>query len=289
MSEYRFHLQKYRYGSKISCPNCGKSRCFVRYVDEEGIIRFPDTVGKCDHENSCGYHYTPREYFRDNPDVQSQPDGVRADRRILPRAAERETSHPVPSFISADVVGRSLSHYEINPLYRYLCQAFGEEETQRLFQLYRIGTSSKWGGATIFWQTDRENHAVRSRYRASDKGATGVCQLGTFGVASAGVPSPAMPLRRTPAEPLHLGAGDAGREREDCRRDVPLRTGLHLAGNGREEWQLQPGGDVRSSGQGGNSHSRSGGNGAMAGEIRPAGRHLQTGGCIRYVGASGHR
>ena len=159
MSEYRFHLQKYRYGSKISCPNCGKSRCFVRYVDEEGIIRFPDTVGKCDHENSCGYHYTPREYFRDNPDVQSQPDGGRADRRILPSVAECETPHPVPSFISADVVGRSLSHYEINPLYRYLCQTFGEEETLRLFQLYRIGTSSKWGGATIFWQTDRQDFA----------------------------------------------------------------------------------------------------------------------------------
>ena len=117
MSEYRFHLQKYRYGSKISCPNCGKSRCFVRYVDEEGIIRFPGTVGKCDHENSCGYHYTPREYFRDNPDVLSQTDGGRADRCILPRAAERETPHPDPSFISADVVARSLSHYEINPLY----------------------------------------------------------------------------------------------------------------------------------------------------------------------------
>lgn len=156
MSEYRFHLQKYRYGSKISCPNCGKSRCFVRYVDEEGIIRFPDTVGKCDHENSCGYHYTPREYFRDNPDVLSQPDGGRADRCILPRAAEREMPHPDPSFISADVVARSLSHYEINPLYHYLCQTFGEEEAQRLFRLYRIGTSSKWGGATIFWQTDRQ-------------------------------------------------------------------------------------------------------------------------------------
>ena len=240
MSEYRFHLQKYRYGSKISCPNCGRSRCFVRYVDEESIIRFPDTVGKCDHENSCGYHYTPREYFRDNPDVLSQPDGGRADRRILPMAAERETPHPVPSFISADVVMRSLSHYEINPLYHYLCQTFGEEETQRLFRLYRIGTSSKWGGATIFLAdgptgtgADRENHAVRSRYRASDKGATGVCQLGSFGVASAGLPSPAMPFRRTPAEPhYYLGAGDVGREREDCRRHVPLHAGLHLAGNG---------------------------------------------------------
>lgn len=69
MSEYRFHLQKYSYGSKIGCPNCGKNRCFVRYVDEEDIIQFPDTVGKCDHENSCGYHYTPREYFHDHPDT----------------------------------------------------------------------------------------------------------------------------------------------------------------------------------------------------------------------------
>ena len=98
-----------------------------------------------------------------------------------------------------------------------------------------------------------------------------------------------MPLRRTPAEPLHLGAGDAGREREDRRRHVPLHTGLHLASNGREEWQLQPGGNVRSSGQRGNSHPRSGGNGAMAGEIRPAGWHLQTGGCFRYAGTPGHR
>lgn len=69
MSEYRFHLQKYLHGSKTTCPNCGKSRCFVKYIDEQGVISFPDNVGKCDHENSCGYHYTPKEYFKDNPDV----------------------------------------------------------------------------------------------------------------------------------------------------------------------------------------------------------------------------
>ena len=92
MSEYRFHLQKYSYGSKISCPNCGKSRCFVRYVDEEGIIRFPDTVGKCDHENSCGYHYTPREYFHDHPETLQAGS---QDMQKLPRPAV-EISAPVP-------------------------------------------------------------------------------------------------------------------------------------------------------------------------------------------------
>lgn len=75
MSEYRFHLQKYHPGSKTTCPNCGKSRCFVRYIDEQGSISFPGNVGKCDHENSCGYHYTPKEYFKDNPDVLEMDEG----------------------------------------------------------------------------------------------------------------------------------------------------------------------------------------------------------------------
>ena len=68
MSKFRFHLQKYRPGIKTACPECKKPRCFTRYVDEEGVIEFPNYVGRCDHENSCGYHYTPKDYFHDNPD-----------------------------------------------------------------------------------------------------------------------------------------------------------------------------------------------------------------------------
>jgi len=57
-----------------ACPSCGKKRCFVRYIDEQGTMRFPSTVGKCDHEQSCGYHYTPREYFRDNSEAMPNDD-----------------------------------------------------------------------------------------------------------------------------------------------------------------------------------------------------------------------
>ncbi|MFQ8804379.1 MAG: PG0870-related protein [Alistipes indistinctus] len=60
MSEYRFHLQKYHPGSKTVCPECGRKACFTRYIDEEGLVSFPDNVGKCDHINSCGYHYPPK-------------------------------------------------------------------------------------------------------------------------------------------------------------------------------------------------------------------------------------
>lgn len=160
MSEYRFHLEKYRHGSKIDCPNYGKKRCFIRYIDEKGTVYFSSTVGKCDHEQSCGYHYTPREYFRDNPDALSNDD--RRIDRIFRQSIVHTRPTPVePSYISPTIVEASLSHYDKNPLYRYLCGVFGAEETVRLFNLYRIGTSAKWGGSTVFWQTD-ETGKVRT-------------------------------------------------------------------------------------------------------------------------------
>lgn len=163
MSEYRFHLQKYRPGSKTICPSCGKSRCFVRYIDEHGSISFPGNVGKCDHENSYGYHYTPKEYFKDNHDVLEMDEGNGKSLLSAPyKPAYKIPACIVPSYIPSSYVLRSLSHYSINPLYQYFCHVFGENETTRLFEMYRIGTSSKWGGAAVFWQTDI-NGQVRNR------------------------------------------------------------------------------------------------------------------------------
>ena len=160
MTGYRFHLEKYRCGSKTDCPNCGRKRCFVRYIDEQGTVLFPSSVGKCDHEQSCGYHYTPREYFRDNP--EAMPDNDRSIERIFRQSVLHTRPASVePSCIPDRIVRASLSHYDRNTLYRYLCDVFGEEETARLFNLYRIGTSAKWGGSTVFWQTD-ETGKVRT-------------------------------------------------------------------------------------------------------------------------------
>ena len=70
------------------------------------------------------------------------------------KTADKTPSCIAPSYIPSSYVLRSLSHYSINPLYQYFCHVFGENEASRLFEMYRIGTSSKWGGATVFWQTD---------------------------------------------------------------------------------------------------------------------------------------
>ena len=40
---------------------------FTRYIDTYNNIYISDIVGKCNRLDKCGYHYTPHQYFTDNP------------------------------------------------------------------------------------------------------------------------------------------------------------------------------------------------------------------------------
>ena len=144
-----FHLQKYKVGNRYACPQCGRKRCFARYINEQGHITFPDNVGRCDHEQCCGYHYSPSDYFKDNPDANCNDDW-----RYKTPIKECRKKKPLPTFIDSKLVEQTLHGYSVNPLYRYISTVFGKEETERLFALYKVGTSKKWGGSTIFWQID---------------------------------------------------------------------------------------------------------------------------------------
>ena len=172
MNGYRFHLQKYRPGSKTACPECGRKSCFTRYIDEEGEISFPDNVGICDHINSCGYHYTPKEYFRDNPTVkeklneQERNGGTPIVAKAL--AKPQPEQEPRISFLPSDWVEQSMRRYDINPLYRYFTKVAGKEDTDRLFRLYRVGTSRMWNGAAVFWQTDRDGNVRAGKIMGYD-------------------------------------------------------------------------------------------------------------------------
>lgn len=154
MNKYRFHLEKYHTGSKTTCPKCERKACFTRYVDEENEISFPFHVGKCDHENSCGYHFTPKDYFKDNPQVTVSEFSAKPREQCVMQDVP-------PSFIDTEIVQQSQKLYESNPLYTFLVRTIGKEGTNKLFSLYKVGTSRKWNGATVFWQIDT-SEKVRS-------------------------------------------------------------------------------------------------------------------------------
>lgn len=72
--DIRYVLERYRSGgaNRYVCPQCGRKKCFTRYVDLESGGYVADECGKCNHVVSCGYHYPPREFFHDHPWLNSR-------------------------------------------------------------------------------------------------------------------------------------------------------------------------------------------------------------------------
>ena len=69
MNTYRFTFERYRgLSTRYTCPQCGRKHTFTRYIDTENNNNYlSERVGKCNRLDKCGYHYTPKQYFTDNP------------------------------------------------------------------------------------------------------------------------------------------------------------------------------------------------------------------------------
>jgi hypothetical protein len=117
---------------KFHCPSCNKKR-FVRYIDSITKQYCNGEFGRCDREIECGYHKIP-EGTNQTP-LTYIP---------IPK--------PLPFYISKASFQKSLSHYSENNLYLFLLRLFNEDTVMKLISDYKIGTSKKWLGATIFWQ-----------------------------------------------------------------------------------------------------------------------------------------
>ena len=185
---HRFELEPYRSpANKHTCPACGKRRRFIRYIDNETGNYLRDDVGRCDREVECGYHYPPRQFFRDNPFEKPQletsvtspalratppknrrgvkaaplflgelPDSFNRDEGLRGNKARLDDSHQQPSLIATEVYEQSLSGYDYNHFLTYLFSIADARAASRATRLYDIGTGDKWPGATIFWQQDAD-------------------------------------------------------------------------------------------------------------------------------------
>lgn len=136
---------------KFQCPQCGRMKCFVRYVDTQKDFAYvADEVGKCDHQHSCGYHYKPSEYFRDNQ--WARETGIRIESHIRP--IELPPFRPLPW----EYVRRSHSPHSTFWDWLTIVAAprigISEETLRRVYQDYHIGATRR--GNVIFWQIDSQ-------------------------------------------------------------------------------------------------------------------------------------
>jgi hypothetical protein len=163
MPTYKYTLEPYKtQKSRYTCPECDEPKKFTRYIDTETNEHLADHVGKCDRENNCGYHYTPKHYFAANPALK--PTKKREPKPIPPPQK--------PDYIPEKLFKKSLNRTELNDFVEYLCSIFDDKKVNELIEDYYIGTAKHWPHATIFWQVDRketrthrQNNAVRPIHR----------------------------------------------------------------------------------------------------------------------------
>ena len=150
--EYRYQLESKKLTGhqprKLTCPQCGRRKSLVRYVDtRNGNSYLSDEVGKCDHLNSCGYHYTPADYYRDHHSQAASPAGKPYTPPMLP------PFQPLPM----QYVRRS--HSPQSTLWQWIAGSVAPRLAITPERL-RQGYDDYWLGATrqqdaIFWQIDR--------------------------------------------------------------------------------------------------------------------------------------
>ncbi|WP_460675098.1 DUF6371 domain-containing protein [Larkinella ripae] len=160
MNQHRYILQPYKGpASRYTCPACEQPRQLSRYIDTETDELLPDHVGRCNRESSCGYHYTPRQYFEDNKimlvgtqkrDERSMQDWI----KDVP-INKRPQTISQPSVLPFKLFKQSLNHYDQNEFVNGLYDLFNDKITNDLISRFYIGTSKHWPGATVFWQIDQ--------------------------------------------------------------------------------------------------------------------------------------
>ena len=160
----RYHLQKYAgISSRHTCPACERPRCFTLYIDDNGNILHP-TVGRCDHESSCGYHRTPRQYFHDHPEhrhfvIPSERRESRQSTKSLEHQRKNlhHYRHARPDRASPGIIPHNLipPPSATNHLITYLKTMIPSSAIDRIIADYRLASTPDH--AIIFLQIDQDN------------------------------------------------------------------------------------------------------------------------------------
>jgi hypothetical protein len=153
MSEYRYTLDPK--SKQHVCPNCGKRR-YVYYVDLETDEYLPEQFGRCNREDKCTYHINPYSsgYAREI-EKSGQISGYEPNWNTAKLTNKKPEIVKSPSYIDPSYLDKGMTEYAQNSLVVFLTSKFGSTITEKLVSAYKIGTSKKWNGATVFWQVDK--------------------------------------------------------------------------------------------------------------------------------------
>jgi len=141
--EFKYQLDNS--SRKFPCPECGQKR-LVRYIDQDKQF-LSEKVGRCDRESNCGYHYTPKQHFTDNPALNTSAlPGPR-----IPSKEHSEAARPI-KYLQFEIMDASVTKHHRCNIYPFLNKIFRAHLAAKLCENYFIGTNKD--GNTVFWQVD---------------------------------------------------------------------------------------------------------------------------------------
>jgi hypothetical protein len=149
------YLQPYKgKDTRHDCPSCKAKLSFTQYLDGNTHKPIHDFVGKCNRESKCGYHYTPKQYFLDNPSSLTPPLGggwvgshASSNISISPTPKSIQPPRPIGT-IPFNYVQSSAS-YKSN-FVRFLFDHFSDEQIRNAAENYALGATKL--KEVIFWQ-----------------------------------------------------------------------------------------------------------------------------------------
>lgn len=169
--------------SRHTCPACRKPRCFTLYLHGSTGLPIHPTVGRCNHEIHCGYHYPPRQYFADHSELSSASANSHlqsSSKPSSPNGHPESSSKPDPLHISAPLhlpkgilspapQRKPPERLDLIPLQylidsasfnsnfiRFLCDHFPRERIEEAMEHYALGATRD--RKVIFWQMDVNGH-----------------------------------------------------------------------------------------------------------------------------------
>ena len=186
--DIRYTLERYRIGgsNRYVCPQCGRMKCFTRYVDVETGEYLSEDCGMCDHKASCGYHYPPKDFFRDHPELDcrnSRNTDYINGQPVLRLTNQRPYSpiqrlHPVEKkhqtqFFDLSWAEKSMQRTSTFRQWLELLPV-DKERVKQVAEDYYLGGTSKdvvinginHGKAVIFWLIDEMNRVHDAKLMA---------------------------------------------------------------------------------------------------------------------------
>lgn len=152
----KYTLEKYSGPkSRFICPNCKQKGEFSRYINNKTNSYISDEVGKCNRIDKCGYHSTPKEYFKNNNivSVSNDTSDTNDTRDTL------DTSLIQYDTIPFDLVSKTFDSniaLNTNNFVKYLLRIFNDSLTIDLINKFKIGTAKN--NYTLFYQIDTEGN-----------------------------------------------------------------------------------------------------------------------------------